>query len=98
MPLNKENKPNFFTKLLEIFHWTISTSYNNIKTIIGKQENPRGVVPNVLDYDIVISGFEFQSRYYVYFRIITLGKGLIPPPSYELNSPITVFLQEWLWH
>ena len=29
-----------------------------------------------LDYDIAINEFELQSRYYVYFRTNTLGKGM----------------------
>ena len=42
------------------------------------------VVVNVLDCDIVINEFEFQSRYYVHFRANTFGKGmnsLIPHPA-----------------
>ena len=44
------------------FHlsWMCST----ISVEIG---NPSGVVVNVLDYDIVISEFELQSRYNVHF-------------------------------
>ena len=37
-----------------------------------------GVMANVLDCDILVSEFELQSRYYVYFRINTLGKGMSP--------------------
>ena len=35
-----------------------------------------GVVANVLNYDIVLSEFELQSRYNIRFRINTLGKGM----------------------
>ena len=35
-----------------------------------------GVVTNVLDYDIVVSEFELQSRYYVHFRTNTLRKDI----------------------
>ena len=31
-----------------------------------------------MDYKIVISEFELQSRYYVHFRVNTFGKGMIP--------------------
>ena len=31
-----------------------------------------------LDYEIVVSEFELQSRYYVHFRINILGKGKNP--------------------
>ena len=41
-------------------------------------ESPSGVVANILDYDIVVSEFEFQSLYYFHFRIITVGKGMNP--------------------
>ena len=44
---------------------------------------PRGVMVKVLDCGIVLSEFELQSRYYVYFQTNTLGKGmslLILPP------------------
>ena len=44
---------------------------------------PRGVMVKVMDCGIVVSEFELQSRYYVYFRTNTLGKGrnaLILPP------------------
>ena len=44
--------------------------------------SPRGVVANVLDYDIVVSEIEHQSLSNVYFQTNTLGKGvyiLIPP-------------------
>ena len=36
-------------------------------------ENPRGVVANVLSCNIVVSAFEFQSRYYIHFQTNTLG-------------------------
>ena len=31
---------------------------------------------NMLEYDIIVNEFKLQSRYYVYFRIKTLGKGM----------------------
>ena len=34
-----------------------------------------GVVVNFLGWDIVVSEFKLQSRYYVHFRTNTLGKG-----------------------
>ena len=36
--------------------------------------NPRGVVVNMLDCDIVVSEFELQSHSYVHFRTNTLEK------------------------
>ena len=50
------------------------------------QGSPNGVVVYVLNCDIIVSEFELQSRYYVYFRTNSLGKGmnlLTPPPSYK---------------
>ena len=35
---------------------------------------PRGIVAHVLYCDIVVSGIDLQSRYYVYFLINTLKK------------------------
>ena len=61
---------------------------------------PRGVMVKAMDCGIVLSEFVFQSRYYVHFQAITLGKGMKPsyPPSYGLNSTTTVLLGEKLWH
>ena len=58
-----------------------------------------GVVAYMLDGKIVVSEFELQSRYYVYFRTNIFRKGMNPliPPSYGLNSIITGLLPEWLW-
>ena len=40
---------------------------------------PRCVVANVLDYDIILTGFVLQLRYYVHFRTNTFEKGMNPP-------------------
>ena len=39
-------------------------------------ESSRGVVANVLDYDIIVSEFELKSCYNVHFLINTPGKGM----------------------
>ena len=39
---------------------------------------PCGVMVKTLDGRILVSEFEFQSRYYVHFRTNTLGKGMNP--------------------
>ena len=39
---------------------------------------PRGVMVKAMDCGIVVSEFVLQSRYYVHFRAITLGKGMNP--------------------
>ena len=41
-----------------------------------KRGNNRGLVANTLDYDILVSEFEFQSLYYVHLRTHTLGEGI----------------------
>ena len=48
--------------------------------------------------DIIGSDSEFQSCYYIYFRIYTLWKGMNPliPAIYGLNSITTVLLKERL--
>ncbi len=53
------------------------------------------VEANVLDYDIVVSEFEFQSRYYVHFRTNAPWERSEPlyPPSYGLNSITAVLLE-----
>ena len=37
---------------------------------------PRGVMVKAMDYGIVLSEFVLQSRYYVHFRVNTLGKSM----------------------
>ena len=63
--------------------------------IIG---NSSGLVANVLDYDIVVSEFEFQLRYYVYFRTNILGKNREPLfiPTDRLNSWLLFFYKDGL--
>ena len=39
---------------------------------------PRGVIVKAMDSEIVVSEFELESRYYVYFRANTLRKGMNP--------------------
>ena len=53
----------------------------------------RGAVANVHICDIVISEFEHQSHYYLYFRTNTIGNDINPliPPNHSLNST-TIFL------
>ena len=49
----------------------------------------------LLDCKLEVIKFDFQSHYYVHFRIDNLGKGPNPlPRSYELNSIITVLYKD----
>ena len=53
----------------------MTKGFEAVKSSEG-EESPRGVVTNVLDCDIGVSKFEFQSHYYVHFQSNTLGKGV----------------------
>ena len=46
--------------------------------IIDKQYTPKGYPHGLVAsmFDISVNEFEFQSQYYVHFRIITLEKGM----------------------
>ena len=57
---------------------------------------PRGVMVKAMDCGIVVSEFEFQSRYYDDFRVNTIWERYEPPypPSYGLNSTTAVLLGE----
>ena len=48
-----------------------------------------------LNYEIVVSEFELQSRYYVHFRTNTIGKGMNP---FGLNNTIIFLLEGWIWY
>ena len=47
----------------------------------GGAKSPHGFVVNLLDCLFLVSGFEFQSQYYVYFRANALRKYMnaLPP-------------------
>ena len=49
-----------------------------LEIIINIRGCPYGVMVKAMEYRIVVSGFIFQSRYYVHFRANTLGKGMNP--------------------
>ena len=71
--------------------------FENLIILVGC---PCGVMVKALDYDIVVSESELQSRYNVHLWTNTLGERYDPPyPSgYGLNSITTVLLSGWLWH
>ena len=39
---------------------------------------PRGVMVKAMDWEIVVSEFELQSRYYIHLRTNTVGKDMNP--------------------
>ena len=53
-----------------------------------------------MDYGIVISEFELQSRYFIYFLKKYYCERYEPLYllSYGLKSTITVLLERWIWH
>ena len=53
-----------------------ATNISNCINIRGRC--PPAVMVKTMDCKIVVSEFVFQSRYYVHFRINTLGKGMNP--------------------
>ena len=55
-------------------HWNVLT-YNFSLAFPGW---PCGVMVKATDCGIIVSEFEFQSRYYVHFRANTIGKGMNP--------------------
>ena len=59
-----------------VFHCFLSN------TVWKKRRSPHGVVVNMLNWDYVISEFEFQWCYNIHFRTYTPGKrmnSLMPP-------------------
>ena len=62
---------------------------------IAEAKLNEGMMAKVQDYDLEVSEFELQSRYYLYLRNITLGKGMNPldPLIYGLNSITAILLQ-----
>ena len=48
-----------------------------------KKRSFRGVMPKLLDCDLEVREFEFQSRYYVHFKTRIHGKGIntLTPPT-----------------
>ena len=52
--------------------------YSSILLEIEYWRVPHGVMVNVLDYNIIVSKFEFQSGYYIHFQPNILGKDMNP--------------------
>ena len=53
-------------------------SYNPYVIAMWTRGCPRSVMVKSMDWGIVVSEFVLQSRYYVHFRVNTLGKGKNP--------------------
>ena len=56
---------------------------------------PRGVMVKAKDSEIVVSKFVLQSRYYVHFRIDTIGKSMnsLILPAMGYIVPLLFFLE-----
>ena len=68
MPLGLLKRTAFYSLFISVWETTVKSFEHNYDW-----ESLRGVVVNVLDYDIVVNEFELQSRYYgplQYTRII----------------------------
>ena len=95
MPLKSNNhainqslrRESFFKTLLHFYLWF---------PFLGWEVNPRGVEVSVLDCDIVVSDFELQSRYYVYFRFNTIKKGMnfLIPSAINLMVSVLFFYDD----
>ena len=60
-----------------MFVESYNTRFSNHSYIfLAIKGRPSDLVTNVLDYDIAVSEFEPQSRYYVHFRINTFEKSM----------------------
>ena len=62
----------------------------NIETIIFYLKSLRGAVAFMLDCSMIVSEFELQSFYSIYFRANTLAKSM-KPFSYVLNNTTVQF-------
>ena len=49
----------------------------------------RGITVKMLDYDVVVSDFERQLRYFVHFGMNTLGKDMTPSPPLSMGCIVT---------
>ena len=67
--------------------------------LVGEGSSPRGVVVNVLEYNIVVNELESQSGYYVHFLNIILEKDInFIIPQLCVRYYVTVLLIDWFWH
>ena len=81
--INREKKSarNQILQLKSLHHWNFCGSIEKIikkNKKENKRVNPHSVMAKVLDCDLGVSEFEFQSRYYVQFWTNTLGKCMKP--------------------
>ena len=62
---------------LSLTCWTVTLSQVSSNCALRSSfVYPRGIMVKAMDYGIVESEFELQSRFYVHFRANTLGKGM----------------------
>ena len=59
--------------------WNVDVSITLVYTFeVTFRGSPHRVMTDVLNCNIIINEFDLQSRYYVHFLPITLGKGMKP--------------------
>ena len=59
----------------------INKTHSNKQPNSNPEDNlecPRGVMVKAMDWGVIVSEFELQSRHYVHFRANTLPKGMNP--------------------
>ena len=66
-----------YAKMIRLFNLT-KLSIDFLLFSHNLKGAPRGVMVKAMDCRIVVSGFVFQSRYYVHFWTNTLGKDMNP--------------------
>ena len=93
----KCNKKQFFLRNVPVF------DSKNPKCLGANslfRETQRGILANVLDWDIVVSKFTLQSCYYVHFQPNALEKGMNAVVSLAFGEIVSqLYLQkEKLWH
>ena len=84
-------------RLLAGFHALSFCKPSKIRNVALEEGGcPSGVVAKVLEYFIVISEFEFQSRYYVHFwsNILAKGKNPLTLPSMEKIVHLLLFYRD----
>ena len=94
----RKGQINTSTKQLEVLLWNFAELL--ISLVEYYQCDLKSNILGMESCDIGLNESLFQLRYYVLFRINTLGKGMDPfiPLSYWLNDTTAILLHGWLWY
>ena len=77
LPLPYEKRLGNYKELQRINIYCDSLSFSTSQ-LYQNMGCPRGVMVKAMDFGLVVSEFVLQSRYYVQFRVNTLGKSMNP--------------------